>query len=691
MFTLNEVSKKYQDKIIFEIDQMQLPTTGFVVIRGESGSGKTTFVNCFSGIDSFTEGNIYFNDDKVDTRKMSTHIFQDFQLIEYLSVYENLLLIAQLHHQNINRIPEILAKLHIDDLQKQPVNTLSGGQKQRVAIARAILIEKHIIIADEPTANLDGEHSRFVYQALKELSEKCLVIVATHDDLVEQFSPHQTYTIHQGKIKLLSSIQVLKRDKFIENKGHNDKPIRINFALKIITKSGNFKYFLRMFSAVMLLLLTGMLLLFSFTMHNYSSAKFHYSEFKKHDIQGVFIESLDSNSDVNLYYPEASIWYSNILFRTKFHGQNIDFRNVIIVDYLGDIQLGVGEVVISDDLTSTLTDISGIQSHIGTTIETNEGILVIKNIVSSYYGNSIFMSEQTFNVFKSNSLVQSTSTINSNGLIDRIMIVSQGNISQGRHPSLDNEIVVSRNMADHLKTVYEIDDVLDMTFSFTFENFGRNISKQLTITGISNTNFIFTEYTKLEIIHYMGSANLEFGKAGVLIFDYNLSDIYYADGINFRHNSMISDNLYSVSNYLISWTNLVLYLNLIILIITILFMYIYSNFSIETKMKEFGIVLAYTNSKRNIMKIFITEYFLLFLLTSISIILVNIWFVQMINFAINDYVLGSNVILYSVYPYSFISIIELLLSMLLLFSVFVILPIKKIFSLNVLDIIYNRK
>jgi len=690
MFILNNVKKKYQDKSIFEINEMQLPTIGLIVIRGESGSGKTTFVNCFSGIDRFTEGNIHFNQNKIDTRTLSTYIFQDFQLIEYLSVYENLLLIAQLHQKSINQIPEILAKLNIEELKEQLVNTLSGGQKQRVAIARAILIEKHIIIADEPTANLDSEHSRFVYQALKELSKRCLVIVATHDDLVEQFNPNQIYTIDQGKIKLLSSIQTVIQNEVIDHKISNDKSIGLRFALKLITKSGNVKYFLRMFSAIMLLLLTGMLMLFSFTMHNYKSAEFHYSELKKHDIQSVYIEALENN-DFNTYFPEASIWYSNILFRSKYDGQNIDFRNVIVTNYVNDTPLGFGEVAISDDITNLLTDIANSQDSIGMLIETNEGTLIIKKIVSNYYGSTLFINEQTFNTFKSNSLVPSTATISLNGWTDRIMIVDQGNISEGRLPLLDDEIVVSRNMADYLKISYDVDDVLNMTFTFSFENFGKSLSKQLTITGISNTNFIFTENIKLEVIHYMGSANLEFGQIGVLIYDYDLSDINYADGINFRHISLISDNLYSVSNYLESWANPVLYLNVIILIITVLFMYIYSNFSIETKTKEFGILLAYTNSKRNIMKIVIIEYLLLFLITAVLILLFNVWFVQTINLIINDYILGSNVILYNVYPYSYISVMSLLISLLLLFSVFVILPIKKIFSLNVLDIIYNRK
>ncbi len=187
---LNQISLSFAD-------------TGLVSIVGPSGCGKTTLLNILGGLDAASSGSVIYNGSNIEEFSDSDwdmyrsndlgFVFQNYNLLEDLTVRKNLELPLLLDSSGTDRSFERIDKLAEDfgmsDLLSKKAKHLSGGQKQRVAILRAIVKQPGIILADEPTGNLDRDNSRFVYRLLKEISRNCLVIVVSHDrELSEEYS-----------------------------------------------------------------------------------------------------------------------------------------------------------------------------------------------------------------------------------------------------------------------------------------------------------------------------------------------------------------------------------------------------------------------------------------------------------------------------------------------------------------------
>ena len=185
----------------------------FVAIVGSSGSGKTTLLHLMGGLDRPTSGtvflentDIYALDEEERTilrREGIGFVFQDFNLVPALSVYDNMVLPLELDDQTLDeayfhRVVEMLGlqeKLHAYPGQ------LSGGQKQRVAIARALLVKPQLILADEPTGNLDSENSRQVLGLMQETSRQLhqTIVMITHNEEIAQMANRQI-RIEDGKV-----------------------------------------------------------------------------------------------------------------------------------------------------------------------------------------------------------------------------------------------------------------------------------------------------------------------------------------------------------------------------------------------------------------------------------------------------------------------------------------------------------
>lgn len=186
--------------------QLDFPDRGLYIIYGESGCGKSTLINCIGGNDDF-DGELIFNGSIIKGRKnidkfrkysVST-VFQDFRLLDGLAVADNISLAkdvigAECTSEDVNSLlDEVGLPAEYADRQ---VSELSYGEMQRVAIARAVAKNSAIIIADEPTANLDSENAENIAEILKRLSEKSLVLVVTHNiELFDKFC--------DGKLKLV--------------------------------------------------------------------------------------------------------------------------------------------------------------------------------------------------------------------------------------------------------------------------------------------------------------------------------------------------------------------------------------------------------------------------------------------------------------------------------------------------------
>jgi putative ABC transport system ATP-binding protein len=174
----------------------------FVAILGPSGSGKSTFLNMIGGMDLPDKGQIII--DNMDITKLNDNnlsyfrlhkigfIFQFFNLIPMLTAKENISLPSEVKNKkkDIEYINMLIAKLGLKDRENHYPAQLSGGEQQRVAIARALVNKPRIILADEPTGNLDSENSKAVIELLKEISEemKLTIILITHDKEIASYA-----------------------------------------------------------------------------------------------------------------------------------------------------------------------------------------------------------------------------------------------------------------------------------------------------------------------------------------------------------------------------------------------------------------------------------------------------------------------------------------------------------------------
>ena len=185
----------------------------FVAIVGKSGSGKSTLLHMMGGLDNPTEGKVYINDKDIFSlteeelaifrRRNIGFIFQNFNLIPSLNVWENITLPVGLDGKEINKpfVTDIINSLGLESKVDALPNTLSGGQQQRVAIARALVARPAIILADEPTGNLDSKTSDEVMSLLKTMIKKYnqTLVMITHDETIAQMADRVIY-IEDGKV-----------------------------------------------------------------------------------------------------------------------------------------------------------------------------------------------------------------------------------------------------------------------------------------------------------------------------------------------------------------------------------------------------------------------------------------------------------------------------------------------------------
>jgi putative ABC transport system ATP-binding protein len=196
------------DDVSFEIEEGE-----FVVIIGPSGSGKTTLLHTIAGLEKPTSGKVYFYDKSIYEmnkrdltilrRQKIGIIYQFYNLIPTLNVEENITLPVELDKQKVDKkkLKEITTFLGIDNRRKHLPNEISGGQQQKVAIGRALMINPTIILADEPTGNLDTKSSNEIIQLLKKTNKeyKQTIIMITHNlEIAKQAD--RIIQIEDGKI-----------------------------------------------------------------------------------------------------------------------------------------------------------------------------------------------------------------------------------------------------------------------------------------------------------------------------------------------------------------------------------------------------------------------------------------------------------------------------------------------------------
>jgi len=220
MIKATNISKKFKlnaDDYIMAVDQVDVVINEgeFVCIMGPSGAGKSTLLNILSTLDLPTNGFLKVAEKNII--KMAEHelsqfryeylgfIFQDFSLIDIMTVQENIAVSLIVHNvprdESNQRVKAIAERLGIGDLLTKYPNECSGGQLQRIAIARALVTEPKLIVADEPTGNLDSKNTHELMKLFREYNkEGKTVLIVTHDSMIASYASRVLY-INDGKIE----------------------------------------------------------------------------------------------------------------------------------------------------------------------------------------------------------------------------------------------------------------------------------------------------------------------------------------------------------------------------------------------------------------------------------------------------------------------------------------------------------
>lgn len=202
MIKIVNLNKSFGDRKVLDKINIDIKDKEFISIVGESGCGKSTLLNIIGQIDNEYDGQIIINnintsnlgksDKERFIRDHINYLFQNYALIDDMSIYDNLLVALEYTKlsktEKKERINSVLKILKLDKLINNKVFTLSGGEQQRVALARIMLKPGEIILADEPTGNLDKRNSEIVIEVLKEMNDagKIIIMVTHNEELAKQ-------------------------------------------------------------------------------------------------------------------------------------------------------------------------------------------------------------------------------------------------------------------------------------------------------------------------------------------------------------------------------------------------------------------------------------------------------------------------------------------------------------------------
>jgi putative ABC transport system ATP-binding protein len=220
LLRIQNLKKEYQrgDSIVRALNgiSFEINSGEFISIVGRSGSGKSTLLNLIGGLDTPTSGNIFINNENIcemkksrmveHRRKTVGMVFQSFNLIQSKTALENISLALMFagfsRRQRKKKALDLLKSVGLENRIDHIPDELSGGEAQRVAIARALANEPHLLLADEPTGNLDSLTAEEILEILKDLNQKhkVTIIMVTHDQKSAMTYSHKVYRMLDGKI-----------------------------------------------------------------------------------------------------------------------------------------------------------------------------------------------------------------------------------------------------------------------------------------------------------------------------------------------------------------------------------------------------------------------------------------------------------------------------------------------------------
>lgn len=465
---------------------LKLDDTGLVALLGPSGCGKTTLLNTIGGLDDINNGSIFINGQRISKRSSYNidkirnlnigYIFQDYNLVDDMTVFDNVALSLKLcgikdEDEIKKRVYYVLGKVNMYRYRNRHASMLSGGERQRVGIARAIVKDPSIIIADEPTGNLDSKNTIEVMNIIKAISKDRLVILVTHESELAMFYASRILKIEDGKI---ISDEI--------NDHNNDLDYRMDNKIYLLDMKNhdsinNDKYNINYYSDndnkldITIVVNNGTIYIESKNkvdiIDNNSSIELvndHYKAISK-DIYNEYKFDFDNVIDNN-YKKKYSSVYS--IFKSIRNG----FSKIRSYSTIKKVLL-FGFLVSGMFVTYSASSLFALKNIKDSDFVTmNKNYLVIdnsritvdkfKDIENNPNVNYVIPGKSSVNFnFKIDDYYQTSDTVFSlSGSLSSINMINKNNIIRGRMPSNENEIVIDKVVYNNLNSTVKCAGIL---------------------------------------------------------------------------------------------------------------------------------------------------------------------------------------------------------------------------------------
>ena len=531
---LNKVNKYFNKRKQNQLHvlnniEIEFPTKGLVMLLGPSGSGKTTLLNVIGGLDKFDNGNLEVLNKKFLSYKSNLwdelrnyhigYIFQNYHLLENYSVSENIAYPLRLMgYKDENLIKEkveyALKSVGMFNYRKKRASQLSGGQKQRIGIARAIVKNPDIVIADEPTGNLDSQNTIEVMSMLKQISKDKLVIMVTHEKDLANFYGDRILSIKDGKIDLDQTVFERENYKFKYDETIYLKDLEKE---KLQSKKHNIELFQDINSSSSV---DAMLVVKNETLYIKVSSKVRK------------VKLIDENSSIKIKDSSQEEEQKRIIENTLFEKENLElpsikkkhsfmfsikraffmaFEKLFAASKKGKIMLFsfflAGSILAYS--TSTIASVSIINPE--------ENMVYQNGYFSISYKSDQFTEPEPFDILDEsyykelNSLIETNDFINSlnfsnfsilspsgipyenlsiNARLDYIDLLDGRLLSGGSMPESDNEIVITKAMADNYLNSSLAQDIGIWSYENLLQETLYSNELEFRITGILDSDLI---------------------------------------------------------------------------------------------------------------------------------------------------------------------------------------------------------
>ena len=676
MIEISNINKKYtsktkEDVLAIQDVNLKFNTTGLVFILGKSGSGKSTFLNILGGLDSANTSRIFINGKKLNrfnetilSEYRNTYIgfvFQEYNLLDNLNVYDNVALALEMQNKDFDpqTVLDILKKVDLEGFEERELDELSGGQKQRVAVARALVKDPEVILADEPTGNLDSETSEQIFELFKEISKKKLVICVSHDAEYAYKYADRIIEISDGRVIRDTQPEVVEDDaiapemirpvlpnKFVLNMGLGNI---MNNKLRMVVTSVIVAFLMAILTAVYTTLSVSP----SVDMELFKASKMNHLWMTSRNSETILIEG-DRLTQIQNVLPD----YGAVMYK----------RQALM---LGDSLLTVSALPVNIDADS-------LQSPLTRLLDASK-VDVIKalplNFIEAGVGSHLY---------------------------DDLI---------GREPSNNQEVVISSYLADLIiQSGLEVDGSIQSFTSYTdlisktpVINLGETMNLKVVGVMEHETPVLNNETIALETVYsnlyvqrgFLAASNMEHQLMSYGIYVTNvaslpdlLKSVKNAGYINLR--PIYSDTLQNFTRF-----ELALLISVIVPLIgylALVFLANYISSSILYRKKQIGILRALGSFISNVEHVFRLEAIIVGFFIMIMAYFLTPYFVDVMNFAFMVYFKESFISFYhfSVFSMGIGKIVEIFLLLSVLITILTFTLTNNINLIDPVDVINGR-